>query len=435
MLQPLQKALDHMVGPGTLIVRDGSGSAYHFGDGGDGWPQVTVALADRATEWRILMDPKLGAAEAFIDGRLTIEQGDVMALAQLVRGGNPHEKKKPVNLASPVVRVKRGLRQSLRRANHRRAARANVAHHYDLDDRLYDLFLDPWRQYSCAYWRDGAGDDSTPDLAAAQRSKIAHIAAKLDLKAGQKVLDIGCGWGGMAIALHKLTGARVKGITLSREQHSYACRWAAREGVADAVRFELVDYRDVDGQFDRIVSVGMFEHVGVPDYPAFFRRCRDLLSDDGVMLLHTIGRIVGPGATDAFTRKYIFPGGYIPALSEIMPSSEAARLMLTDAEVLRLHYAHTLRAWYDACVAQESRIVAVFDERFFRLWTFYLAGATAAFESGGMVNFQLQYARNRRSLPMTRDYMAEREAEYRAMLDRVAQAADSDHAIPRTANG
>jgi cyclopropane-fatty-acyl-phospholipid synthase len=414
LLGLLNKALSLLVRKGRLTVIDAGGESHVYGDGSGDLPPVTVRFADRATERRILLDPRLGAAEAYIDGRLTIEQGDVMQLATLARGGKPFESKastRPSRLGS----VKRGVQQMLRHANHRRASRANVAHHYDLDDRLYDRFLDPWRQYSCAYWTD-----DTPDLAAAQRAKIAHIAAKLDLAEGQHVLDIGCGWGGLAIALHKLSGARVTGITLSAEQLAYAQAWAAREGVADAVTFRLIDYRDITGPFDRIVSVGMFEHVGVPNYPAFFNQCRSLLAEDGVMLLHSIGRIGGPGSTDAFTRKYIFPGGYIPALSETLPASEASRLILTDCEILRLHYAFTLRAWYDACLAHRDAIESVFDARFFRLWTFYLAGAAAAFEQGGMMNFQLQFTRERRALPLTRDYIAEREKQYRQALDAMA---------------
>ncbi len=412
----LHRALTAMVRHGRLEVRDCAGTVDSYGTADPTAPDVAIAFADRATERRILLDPGLGAAEAFIDGRLTFERGDVMALAEVARGGRPFENKAPVDVGRPGRRLADTARRALRRSVHRRAARANVAHHYDLDDRLYDRFLDPWRQYSCAYWTP-----DTPDLAAAQRAKIAHIAAKLDLAPGQRVLDIGCGWGGLAIALHRLTGADVTGITLSAAQHAYACAWADRAGVAAHVRFELVDYRDLardrGSRFDRIVSVGMFEHVGVPHYPAFFLKCRELLAPGGLVLLHSIGRMGGPGTTDAFTRKYIFPGGYIPALSEILPASEGSRLILTDCEVLRLHYARTLRAWYAACLAARPAIEAAFDARFFRLWTFYLAGATASFEAGGMVNFQLQYARDRRTLPLTRDYIAAAEARYRPLLD------------------
>lgn len=409
----LFRALKSLVRKGTLTVTDANGVTDRFGDGDPELPSVALRFLDRATERAILTDPRLGAAEAYIDGRLVIEQGDVMQLATLARAGKPFEEKKPAKSGKAFAPV----RQFLRGANPRAKAQTNVAHHYDLDDRLYDRFLDPWRQYSCAYWTA-----DTPDLDAAQRAKLAHIIAKLDVRADHRVLDIGCGWGGLAIAIAKLTGADVTGITLSVEQRAYAEAWAAREGLSDRVRFQLIDYRDVPGPFDRIVSVGMFEHVGVPDYGVFFRRCHELLPRDGVMLLHSIGRMSGAGATDAFTNKYIFPGGYIPALSEVLPVIERTRLITADCEILRLHYAHTLRAWYDRCLANRDAIEATFDDRFFRMWTFYLAGATAAFEHGGLMNFQLQLIRDRRTLPLTRDYMAEIEKTYRAKLDAWAAA-------------
>lgn len=407
----LTSALSRLVRQGRLELTDAEGTTHRFGDGDPAWPDVAIRLGDARVARDIVRDPRLGAAEAFLDGRLVFDRGDVMQLATLAQGGAGGPKRE-VRLEDLSARARRRWTRMRQHANHRAAARANVAHHYDLDDRLYDRFLDPWRQYSCAYWTD-----DTPDLAAAQRAKIAHIAAKLDLRPEHRLLDIGCGWGGLAIALHRLSGAEVTGITLSQPQRDYATRWAEREGVADRVRFELIDYRDVAGQFDRIVSVGMFEHVGTPHYPEYFRRVARLLRGDGVALIHSIGRSDGPGLTDAFTRKYIFPGGYIPALSEVLPSVEAAGLIATDVEILRLHYARTLRAWYDACVAARAELEAVYDERFFRLWTFYLAGATAAFEHGGMMNFQLQLTRKVSTLPLTRDYMAEAERTYRKALE------------------
>ena len=423
-MHPLLKAaLRRTIRTGQLRVIDAGGEVHRFGPDEADSPSVRVRFLSRSAERQIVTRPSIGAAEAFMNGDLVIEDGDVMALASLFRSGNPYEEKSPVAPGSLGSRLASLRRRAAHRFNHRRAAAANVAHHYDLDDRLYDHFLDPWRQYSCAYWRE-----DTPDLAAAQRAKIAHIAAKLELAPGQEVLDIGCGWGGLAIALHRLSGANVTGITLSREQLAYAQDWARREGVDGAVRFRLIDFRDVGGHFDRIVSVGMFEHVGVAQYGAFFAACRRLLASDGVMLLHSIARMGGPGKTDAFTQKYIFPGGYIPALSEVVPAAEASRLILTDLEVLRLHYARTLRAWYEACTAVQGDIEAVYDARFFRMWSFYLAGATAAFEHGGMVNVQLQYARDRRTLPLTRDYMLHKESDYRAALD--AMATERGEALP-----
>jgi cyclopropane-fatty-acyl-phospholipid synthase len=284
-----------------------------------------------------------------------------------------------------------------------------VAHHYDLSDRLYDLFLDVDRQYSCAYFTDPGNS-----LDLAQADKKAHIAAKLHLKPGQRVLDIGCGWGGMALYLNRVAEVEVLGITLSEEQLKVARGRAEQAGVADRVKFELIDYRRVEGRFDRIVSVGMFEHVGVPHYRTFFRKCRALLSEEGVMLLHTIGRMGRPGTTDAFTTKYIFPGGYNPALSEIVAASEQEKMIAADVETLRYHYAHTLAHWYRRTAEKEAEIVALYDERFFRMWQIYLAGAYVAFRYGGMVNYQIQYLRHRDAVPITRDYIFEEENSLRA---------------------
>jgi cyclopropane-fatty-acyl-phospholipid synthase len=305
-----------------------------------------------------------------------------------------------------------GVKRKLDQFNRARAARRNVQHHYDIGNALYDLFLDADRQYSCAYFLDPEHES----LEQAQLDKKAHIAAKLALKPGMKVLDIGCGWGGMALYLHQTYGVDVTGITLSDEQIKMARQRAADAGVSDHVRFELIDYRAMTGQFDRIVSVGMFEHVGPPQYRVFFRKCRDLLTDDGVMLLHTIGRAGGPGVTDEFTAKYIFPGGYIPALSEIAKGYEGLRYYMTDVEVLRLHYGYTLQHWYDRTLANREKIVALYDEKFLRMWLFYLAGSCVSFLYGGMVNYQLQFARSRQALPITRDYIGEEERRIAAKV-------------------
>ena len=406
----LDKALTRLIKRGRLTVRAADGSTETYGDGDPAWPDLTMVLADDRVARDMALNPRLGTAEAWIDGRLRIEGGDIWEFVRFVRANNPWEAKEKLEAKRPGAETLARARQRWVRLNHKRKASANVAHHYDLDDRLYDLFLDEWRQYSCAYW-DG-GPDQTLDEA--QVAKLAHIAAKLDLRPGQKVLDIGCGWGGLARFLHRTTGVHVTGVTLSKEQLVYARAKAVEEGVADGVAFELTDYRDLTGTFDRIVSVGMFEHVGPADFRPFFAKCHDLLADDGVMLLHTIGRMSGPGATDAFTSKYIFPGGYIPALEEIAHASAPANLITTDVETLRLHYARTLRAWYERCVAKRSQIEAIYDARFYRLWTFYLAGAGSAFENGGLVNYQLQYTRDRRALPITRDYMAEAEKRIRS---------------------
>ncbi len=405
-----------MVRRGRLTLYYAGGQVRRFGTADPHFPDMALRLHDARVPFDIIRDPRLGMAEAYIDGRATIEGGDIMDFIAFIRANTPWERGQSIVAKGPLRRAYQGLTGTLGRANERRRSRANVAHHYDLSDRLYSLFLDSDMQYSCAYWPDSVNSPGI-SLEQSQDDKKAHIAAKLALRPGHKVLDIGCGWGGMALYLHRTYGVEVLGITLSVEQLKIARRRAEEAGVADKVRFELIDYRDVGAAqgapFDRIVSVGMFEHVGTPHYREFFRICHNLLTPDGVMLLHTIGRMGKPGSTDAFTQKYIFPGGYIPALSEMMQGSEPNRLMVTDVEVLRLHYALTLREWYQRTVAHREEIEALYDARFFRLWTFYLAGATAAFEHGGMVNFQVQYTRNRHALPITRDYMGQEEQRLR----------------------
>jgi cyclopropane-fatty-acyl-phospholipid synthase len=388
-------------GPLTVIHTDGSTRSYGAPD--PAFKPVTIRFGPGA-ERAILRDPSLGAAEAFMDGKLVIEQGDILDLLTLMTGNNLWEEGSGNLMPGPIRRAIDGVAHKIGRFNMQRRSKRNVAHHYDLNDRLYDLFLDADRQYSCAYFTDPSNS-----LEQAQLDKKAHIAAKLALAPGMKVLDIGCGWGGMALYLHEKTGAEVLGVTLSEEQLKVARRRADEAGVADKVRFELIDYRNVTGQFDRIVSVGMFEHVGPAFYRAFFAQCRRLLTPEGVMLLHTIGRAGKPGITDRFTSKYIFPGGYIPALSEIARGYEGMRFFLTDLEVLRLHYGYTLEHWFHRTVAAKDQVVALYDERFYRMWTFYLAGSCVAFRTGGMVNYQLQFSRSRHTLPITRDYMFEGE--------------------------
>jgi cyclopropane-fatty-acyl-phospholipid synthase len=405
----MDRFLGRIVRQGTLELTDHLGRTRSFGAPTPGFPDVAVRLADADVARFIAMRPRLGAGEAYMDGRLIIERGDIMQLIALVRANAPWDKGGDLKPKGPLRRIARAIGGRIDQINPAGRSQRNVAHHYDLDDRLYDLFLDADKQYSCAYFTDPANP-----LEQAQDDKKAHIAAKLALRPGLKVLDIGCGWGGMALYLNRIADVDVLGITLSHEQLKVARRRAEEADVADRVTFELIDYRALTGTFDRIVSVGMFEHVGVPQYETFFRQCRKLLAHDGVMLLHTIGRMGGPGATDAFTSKYIFPGGYIPALSEIVRASEPARLIATDVETLRLHYAHTLRLWYQRTVEKQAEIEALYDARFFRIWTFYLAGATAAFEHGGMCNYQVQFARSRHALPIIRDYMAEAEGRYRS---------------------
>ena len=403
------KFLGRIVRQGQLRLTTHDGKTSSFGIPTKGFPDIAIRLADARVARDIALRPELGAGEAYMDGRLIVEGDDIMGLITLIRLNSPWEHGGKIEDASALSRLKGAIAGKLDRWNWNAKSKRNVAHHYDLDDRLYDLFLDDNRQYSCGYFTDPANDLDT-----AQRDKMAHIAAKLDLRPGMRVLDIGSGWGGMAFYLHKHFDVDVVGITLSEEQIKYARADAVKRGVADRVTFELIDYRDVTGQFDRIVSVGMFEHVGPPHYRAFFRKCHDLLADDGVMLLHTIGRYSGPGTTDAWASKYIFPGGYAPALSEISGASEVCGLLQTDCETWRLHYAYTLRHWYDRIMANRAAIEAIYDARFFRMWQFYFSGSTSAFEHGVLCVYQLQYTRRRRTLPLTRDYMTAVEAKLRA---------------------
>jgi cyclopropane-fatty-acyl-phospholipid synthase len=407
----LDRLLGSVITQGTLKIKYADGSVSDLGNSAEGWPDVAISFTDEAAARAILTNPALGAGETFMDGRMVIEKGSIWDLLMLVTGNAPLESGKSLDEPSLLGWLGERAKHWRDSYNKRDRSRANVAHHYDLSDRLYDVFLDKDRQYSCAYFTD----PETVSLEQAQLDKKAHIAAKLALRPGQRVLDIGCGWGGMALYLNRVADVDVLGVTLSEEQLKVARRRAQEAGVSDRVKFELIDYRDVEGVFDRIVSVGMFEHVGARHYREFFRTCHNLLKPDGVMLLHTIGRLDGPGSTDGFTRKYIFPGGYAPALSEIMQGSEPNKLLLADVEVLRLHYYYTLSHWYQRVVAAKTEIVALYDERFFRMWTFYLAAAASGFRFGGQTIYQLQYVRNRQTLPIARDYMVEAEGRYRAM--------------------
>jgi cyclopropane-fatty-acyl-phospholipid synthase len=400
----LQHVLDRMVRRGDLLVTMASGRSVRFGDGSG--ERVAVRFADKRAQRELLLAPDLKLGELYMDGRLIVEQGDIHAFLDLLLAPTLG---KPDPL---VVRVMEWFRLRYRRiaqANGLARSRRNVAHHYDLDGRLYDLFLDEDRQYSCAYYER---PDAT--LEEAQLAKRRHIAAKLAIRPGDRVLDIGCGWGGLGLYLGQTAGAgEVLGVTLSTEQLGVAQERAAAAGIADRVAFELRDYRTLDGTFDRIVSVGMFEHVGVGNYAKFFETCRDRLAEGGVMLLHTIGLVDGPHSSNPFIDKYIFPGGALPALSELTPIIERCGLVLTDVEVLRLHYAYTLRDWRERFMARRDEAVKLYDERFYRMWEYYLAACEQAFRYRGVVVFQLQLARRQEAVPLTRTYIAEAEEALR----------------------
>ncbi|KIU28315.1 MULTISPECIES: SAM-dependent methyltransferase [Sphingomonas] len=400
--------LSRAVKRGQLTLHRPGKAPATFGTPDPAFGHITIRFADSGVAGRIIRNPALAAGEMYMDGRLTVDGDDIMGLVKLMTGNSPWERGQNALQPSAFVRGLGAVKHRLDRINMERRSKQNVAHHYDLSARLYDLFLDADKQYSCAYYTDP--DNS---LEQAQSDKLAHIAAKLALRPGMRVLDIGCGWGGMALYLNTHFGVEVLGVTLSEEQLKIARERAAAAGVADKVKFELIDYRRVEGRFDRIVSVGMFEHVGPPQYKTYFRKCRDLLTDDGVALVHTIGRFGPPSVTDDWTTKYIFPGGYNPALSETIAAFEGLSMFLTDVEVLRLHYAYTLHEWYARTLKARDAIVALYDERFYRMWTFYLAGAAMAFENGGLCNFQIQFSRSRTELPIVRDYMVEGERALR----------------------
>lgn len=403
MVPVLRACLKRVVQNGTLNVETAQGPQFVVGDG-TGEP-LAIRFVDRAAERQLVLNPALALGELYMDGRLVVTQGSIYDVLTLVSSNLAW--KEPHGIAKAMTKLRSKLRPMSQRNNHRRA-KQNVAHHYDLDGRLYDLFLDDDRQYSCAYF-----ERPSQSLNDAQLSKKRHIAAKLLVEPGHRVLDIGCGWGGLALYLADLCCAEVTGVTLSEEQLAIAAARAQERGLAEHVNFRLQDYRAVMETFDRIVSVGMFEHVGVGYYGAFFDKAAQLLSDDGVILLHSIGRMDGPGATNPWMEKYIFPGGYAPSLSEVLPAIERAGLIITDIEILRLHYAETLRAWRERFLARREEAQALYDERFCRMWEFYLAACECAFRHSGLMVFQIQLAKRLDAVPLTRDYIGQNEADLR----------------------
>jgi cyclopropane-fatty-acyl-phospholipid synthase len=398
MFRLLDLLLRRIVRAGDLILIDSQGMPHRYGDGAG--PPVVARIADKWLEYRLLLDPHLALGEGHVSGRLRMESGRIYDLLAILAS---NVQRQPLPYWTAGFDAARFIIRRIMQFNPTARARRNVAHHYDIDGAVYDLFLDRDRQYSCAYFAKEMGLD------AAQVAKKRHLAAKLALEPGQRVLDIGSGWGGLGVYLAKAVGVDVTGVTLSREQLNVSNQRAAQEGLQQTVRFELNDYRAIRGQFDRIVSVGMFEHVGINHYAAYFRKIDQLLADDGVALVHTIGRLGPPAATDPFIAKYIFPGGYIPALSEIVPAIERSGLIIADIEILRLHYAKTLRVWRERFLANWDKAAAIRDERFCRMWEFYLAGSEAAFRYQRLVVFQVQLVKRIDALPITRDYMMDGE--------------------------
>jgi len=408
MQMALDAILRRLVTLGSLTVRWPDGGIRIYGDAPQAAstnPRAGMHITSRRAVRRLVTNPSLAFGEEYMDGGLVPLDCTIFDLLDLIvrnvsanQGGHP------------IARLRWALslmRRRIDQYNPAARAQSNVAHHYDLNGRLYSLFLDRDRQYSCAYFPTG-----NEALEEAQTAKKHHIAAKLKLdRPDLEVLDIGCGWGGLALTLARDYGAKVLGVTLSQEQLAEARARAATEGLADRVRFELRDYRALHETFDRVVSVGMFEHVGVNHYKEFFSTVHRVMRPDGLMLLHTIGRTDGPASTNPWVAKYIFPGGYSPALSEVIQPLERSGMTLTDVEVLRLHYAETLRHWRRRFAANRDAIAAIYDERFCRMFEFYLCGSELAFRHEGHVIYQIQFAHDQRAVPLTRDYITEAERQ------------------------
>ncbi|MDE1936775.1 cyclopropane-fatty-acyl-phospholipid synthase family protein [Bradyrhizobium sp.] len=397
----LRYFLQEFIRRGAITFTTANGEKFTCGDGTG--PHVFVRFLTADAERRVLRNPELALGEIYMDGNFVVENGSIAdALSVLM-----DQPQALPRWAKPYWRL-RYLARHFRQFNLRSRSKNNVAHHYDLDGRLYSLFLDSDKQYSCAYF---AHPDMTLDDA--QLAKKRHITAKLLVRPGDRVLDIGSGWGGLGLYLAETTGASVTGVTLSAEQLRVSNARAQEKNLSRSARFLLEDYRDIPGPFERIVSVGMFEHVGVDFYDTYFKRCAELLTDDGVMLLHSIGRSEGPDATNPWIAKYIFPGGYIPALSEALASIERAGLLVCDVEILRLHYAETLKAWRERFMARRDEAIQLYDERFARMWEFYLASSEMAFRKQNLMNIQIQLTKRQGIVPMTRDYITHEEAKLR----------------------
>jgi cyclopropane-fatty-acyl-phospholipid synthase len=400
----LRVIIARLIRRGNLRLTTARGTVLTFGDGTG--PLIAARFLTFAAQLGVLFEPELKLGEAYMDGTFVMERGSIADLLDLVMARVPYH---ALRWSHPTEALRRIWRR-MKRPNLRGRAQRNVAHHYDLDESLYTLFLDSDRQYSCAYFETPA-----TTLDDAQLAKRRHLAAKLRLGPDTRVLDVGCGWGGLALYIAEYTGAKVTGITLSKEQHALARVRADEKELTDQVEFRLQDYRDVNETFDRIVSVGMFEHVGVNFYDRYFRACAQALSDDGIMVLHSIGRSEGPNITNPWIAKYIFPGGYTPALSEVLPAIERAGLLVTDIEILRLHYAYTLHAWRERFLAHRETVEKLYDGRFVRMWEFYLAASEMGFAQQNLMVMQFQLTKRQGTVPITRDYIGDEEARLRRL--------------------
>ncbi len=401
MFALLKTAASHIITKGNLTITDSRGVTYQFGDQ-TGKP-IQIRFTSAKWEREVALDPALKLGEAYMNDGFEFIKGDIYSLLETI-----FESTGPIAENQLWMKAFSFIRTATKRfvqMNTLRRSAKNVEHHYDLSGKLYEMFLDPDRQYSCGYF-----ENPNVSLGEAQLAKKRHLAAKLQVKENEKLLDIGCGWGGLGLYFARVLGANVTGVTLSHEQHGIANQRAKDMGLQDKAKFFLLDYRKLDDAFDKIVSVGMFEHVGIGHYKEYFDHVKRLLKPDGRFVLHSIGRSGEPGATNPWIAKYIFPGGYIPALSEVIPIIEKSGLIITDIEILRLHYAETLKAWREAFLAHWDEAKALYDERFCRMWEFYLAASESAFRWQGMMVFQIQLAHKQDAVPLTRDYISEEEA-------------------------
>ena len=358
---------------------------------------ITLRLLDKKLHYKLLFRPDLYFGEAYSDGTIKIENGtltEFLNLALMNIGRNE------LNFFSQLLNKLSGSYRYLTNFNFIKKSQMNVAHHYDLSDDLYDLFLDPKKQYSCGYFKNP--NDS---LENAQNNKINHIIKKLNIKPNQKILDIGSGWGSLAIDIARSAKCEVTGITLSENQYNHSVKKVKELNLENQVKFKLIDYRQLNEKFDRIVSIGMFEHVGRKFYKKFFKKISELLKEDGIALIHTIGSVNPPRDPHPWITKYIFPGGYTPSMSEVTSPIEKSGLIVSDIEVLRMHYSHTLRCWKESFLLNKEKVITLFDERFFRMWEFYLTSCEIAFKWGDQVVYQFQLTKNYTSVPNTRDYI------------------------------